>query len=183
MRTAAICPTCSTYENALCIIYNGEYLPALDIEPLDSLQTALEKIDVAIGLAGTSGTSGVSGSSGISGTSGIDGSSGTSGSSSESSVLDFLEITDNHVIQLTDQFIFFSGTTSGKTITLPLSDSSNIGRVIIIRNGGTQIVNLLSVSSQPITFTASSTTNYSISNNQQWGIKVISTGSGWVLYI
>lgn len=48
MRTAAICPTCSTYENAICVLYNGDYLPATDIEPLDSLQTALQKIDAAI---------------------------------------------------------------------------------------------------------------------------------------
>ena len=178
MRTAAICPTCATYENALCVLYNGEYLPTIDVQPLDSLQTALEKIDTSI--AGVSGTSGTNGTNGSSGTSGVTGTSGTSGAGT---VLDFLQITDDYVVQSTDQFIFFSGTAVGKTITLPLSDSSNIGRVIIIKNGGTQTVNLLSVSSQPIIFTASSTTNYSIYDAQQWGIKVISTGSGWVLYI
>lgn len=26
MRTAAVCPTCSTYTNALCVIYNGDDL-------------------------------------------------------------------------------------------------------------------------------------------------------------
>lgn len=45
MRTAAICPTCATYTNALCILYNGPYLPNTDIQPLDSLQVALQKID------------------------------------------------------------------------------------------------------------------------------------------
>lgn len=45
MRTAAICPTCATYENALCILYNGEYLTNTDIEPLDSIETALNKIN------------------------------------------------------------------------------------------------------------------------------------------
>lgn len=45
MRTAAICPTCATYENALCILYDGEYLTNTDIEPLDSIETALNKIN------------------------------------------------------------------------------------------------------------------------------------------
>ena len=45
MRTAAICPTCATYENALCIIYNGEYLNNTDIDPLDSVETAIIKIN------------------------------------------------------------------------------------------------------------------------------------------
>lgn len=48
MRTAAICPTCATFENALCVLYNGEYLPAIDVAPLDSLEVALEKINAAI---------------------------------------------------------------------------------------------------------------------------------------
>ena len=45
MRTAAICPTCATFENALCIIYNGAYLPNTQIDPLDSVEVALQKID------------------------------------------------------------------------------------------------------------------------------------------
>ena len=45
MRTAAICPTCSVYENALCILYNGDYLTNIDVEPLDSLEVALGKIN------------------------------------------------------------------------------------------------------------------------------------------
>ena len=45
MRTAAICPTCPTYENALCIIYNGEFLENTDIQPLDSVEVALQKIN------------------------------------------------------------------------------------------------------------------------------------------
>lgn len=49
MRTAAICPTCATYENALCIIYNGEYLENIDVTPLDSLETALVNIDTTVG--------------------------------------------------------------------------------------------------------------------------------------
>ena len=48
MRTAAICPTCATYENAICVLYDGDLLVNTNIEPLDSLQTALEKIDAAI---------------------------------------------------------------------------------------------------------------------------------------
>jgi hypothetical protein len=45
MRTAAICPTCATYENALCVLYNGPYLANADINPLDSLEVALGKIN------------------------------------------------------------------------------------------------------------------------------------------
>ena len=45
MRTAAICPTCATYENSLCILYNGEYLTNTDIDPLDSVETAIIKIN------------------------------------------------------------------------------------------------------------------------------------------
>ena len=45
MRTASICPTCSTYENALCILYNGTLLPNTQISPLDSVQVAFQKID------------------------------------------------------------------------------------------------------------------------------------------
>ena len=45
MRTAAICPTCATYENALCIIYNGPYLNNIDANPLEDLPTILAKIN------------------------------------------------------------------------------------------------------------------------------------------
>lgn len=45
MRTAAICPTCATYENALCIIYNGPYLTNIDVNPLEDLPTILGKIN------------------------------------------------------------------------------------------------------------------------------------------
>ena len=45
MRTAAICPTCATFENALCIIYNGEYLAQINVNPLENLETILDKIN------------------------------------------------------------------------------------------------------------------------------------------
>lgn len=45
MRTAAICPTCATYENALCILYNGVYLPNINVNPLDSMEVALKKVN------------------------------------------------------------------------------------------------------------------------------------------
>lgn len=48
MRTAAICPTCATYENAICVLYDGPYLPCTGISPLDSIAEALAKIDAAI---------------------------------------------------------------------------------------------------------------------------------------
>lgn len=31
MRTAAVCPTCSTYTNALCVIYNGDDLDDIQV--------------------------------------------------------------------------------------------------------------------------------------------------------
>ena len=49
MRTADICPTCATYINALCVIYNGVYLSTIDVEPLDSLEVALGKINTFLG--------------------------------------------------------------------------------------------------------------------------------------
>lgn len=45
MRTASICPTCSTVENALCVLYNGDYLNNLQINPLDNLEVILGKIN------------------------------------------------------------------------------------------------------------------------------------------
>ena len=54
MRTAAICPTCATYENALCIIYNGPYLSNIDVAPLEDLQSVLGKINTnLVPLSGT----------------------------------------------------------------------------------------------------------------------------------
>jgi hypothetical protein len=47
MRTAAICPTCPTYTNALCTLYNGSYLSNVDVNTLDSLEEALQKINSA----------------------------------------------------------------------------------------------------------------------------------------
>lgn len=45
MRVASICDTCATYINAQCIIYNGDYLSAIGVSPLDSLDTILLEID------------------------------------------------------------------------------------------------------------------------------------------
>lgn len=45
MRTAEICPTCATYENALCVVYDGAYLTNLDVSALDDLPTILQKIN------------------------------------------------------------------------------------------------------------------------------------------
>jgi hypothetical protein len=49
MRTAAICPTCATYTNAVCVIYDGPYLSNLDINPLTSLDEALQQINFIVG--------------------------------------------------------------------------------------------------------------------------------------
>ena len=45
MRTAEICPTCATYTNAVCVLYDGPYLTNTDIDPLDSVTTAITKIN------------------------------------------------------------------------------------------------------------------------------------------
>jgi len=55
MRTSDICPTCSIFTNALCTLYNGAYLPALDINTLESVESALIKIE-AFADANSSGT-------------------------------------------------------------------------------------------------------------------------------
>lgn len=47
MRTADSCPICTTYIDASCIIYNGLYLSTIDVEPKDSLEEALGKINAA----------------------------------------------------------------------------------------------------------------------------------------
>lgn len=45
MRTAAICPTCATYINALCVIYNGPSLTNTNVTHLDNLETIVQKIN------------------------------------------------------------------------------------------------------------------------------------------
>jgi hypothetical protein len=48
MRTAQICPTCSTHINALCVLYNGDYLSCINVSPLDNLERVLELIDGSV---------------------------------------------------------------------------------------------------------------------------------------
>jgi hypothetical protein len=48
MRTADICPTCATYFNAACVIYDGLYLTNLGVAPLTALDVVLGKINTAI---------------------------------------------------------------------------------------------------------------------------------------
>lgn len=55
MRTSDVCPTCSTYVNALCVIYNGSLLETLNIATLDSVETALIKIETWALNVGTTG--------------------------------------------------------------------------------------------------------------------------------
>lgn len=45
MRTAAICPTCATYINALCVIYDGPGLTNINVAPLDNLDDILQSIN------------------------------------------------------------------------------------------------------------------------------------------
>jgi len=49
MRTAAICPTCATFTNAVCVIYDGPYLSNIGVAPLDNLEDILGLIDSSIG--------------------------------------------------------------------------------------------------------------------------------------
>lgn len=49
MRTAAICPTCATYTNAVCVIYDGPYLSNLGINPMSSLDDILQQINSVAG--------------------------------------------------------------------------------------------------------------------------------------
>ena len=156
MRTAAICPTCATFENAVCVLYDGQPLPYTEIEPLDSLQTALEKIDTALGNI----------------------------IPSTNNYLNYVAIDNNHPVSLTDEFIYFFGTVAGKVISLPIAIPSNRGRVITVRNAGTTPVSVQTVSGQlivvgPSTLTAT-TVSVGISASAN---KFISTGSGWVLFV
>lgn len=48
MRVAELCPSCASYINANCIIYNGEELFVIDTEPLTSLDEILANINEAI---------------------------------------------------------------------------------------------------------------------------------------
>lgn len=45
MRIADICPTCATYTNAVCVIYNAKYLTNINVSPLDNLQDILGSIN------------------------------------------------------------------------------------------------------------------------------------------
>lgn len=54
MRTAAICPTCATYINALCIIYDGPNLLNINTLTLDNLEDILGNINTTVGGINTS---------------------------------------------------------------------------------------------------------------------------------
>lgn len=56
MRTAEVCPECPTYENALCVIYEGPLLPITDISPGDSVEVAFGKIEAFLGTLTTTTT-------------------------------------------------------------------------------------------------------------------------------
>jgi hypothetical protein len=156
MRTAAICPTCATFENAICVLYDGEPLPYTEIEPLDSLQTALEKIDAALGNI----------------------------IPSTNNYLNYVAIDDSHPVSLTDEFLFFYGTASGKIISLPIATPSNRGRVVTVRNGSPQNVTVQTVSGQLITTGLYTNTNTTVSiGASTFATKFVSTGAGWLLFV
>lgn len=54
MRIADICPTCATYTNSICVIYDGVYLSNIDASPLDPLDTIFANINTTIGGINTS---------------------------------------------------------------------------------------------------------------------------------
>ena len=54
MRTSQICPTCTTYINSLCVIYNGTYLANINASPLDTLDKILANINTATGVINSS---------------------------------------------------------------------------------------------------------------------------------
>ena len=54
MRTAQICPTCATFTNAACVIYDGLYLSNINVSPLDPLDVALGFINSSVGTINTS---------------------------------------------------------------------------------------------------------------------------------
>lgn len=54
MRTSQICPTCTTYVNSLCVVYNGIYLANINASPLDTLDKILANINTATGVINSS---------------------------------------------------------------------------------------------------------------------------------
>lgn len=54
MRISQICPTCATYINSLCVVYNGIYLSNINASPLDDLDTILSNINTATGIINSS---------------------------------------------------------------------------------------------------------------------------------
>ena len=83
MNVTCSATPCPILLDSTCVFYEGANLVYTGINTNDSVQTALQKIDAAIGAgaAGSSGSSGASGSNGSSGSSGATGSNGSSGSS------------------------------------------------------------------------------------------------------
>ena len=45
MRIAEICPTCATYQDATCVLYNGVYLSNIVANPGDALDVVLGNIN------------------------------------------------------------------------------------------------------------------------------------------
>lgn len=68
MRTAAICPTCATYTNAVCVLYDGPFLSNIGVSPMDNLQSALQSIDGAVSAINTQLSAGYNGDVIIDGT-------------------------------------------------------------------------------------------------------------------
>jgi len=48
MRTAEICPTCTAFINSKCVVYDGPILTNINVDPLDTIESALGSINTAI---------------------------------------------------------------------------------------------------------------------------------------
>ena len=81
MNVTCSATPCPILLDSTCVFYEGANLVYTGINTNDSVQTALQKIDAAIGSGGGggTGTSGTSGANGANGATGAAGSSGTSG--------------------------------------------------------------------------------------------------------
>ena len=65
MNVTCSATPCPVILNSTCVFYEGANLVYTGINTNDSIQTALQKIDEAIGNGGGGGTTGTSGTSGI----------------------------------------------------------------------------------------------------------------------
>jgi hypothetical protein len=146
MRTAAICPTCATYENAVCVIYNGPTLSNINVPPLTDLQTALVSINTSIGsvlslinsipsnptLQDITNNGNITDQDIV-----IANGSGTSSSTLRSNNLELKNITTNRYTYLTHTQLYLYDQNSGGTSTINLPDPDDNATFNFPSVGGT----------------------------------------------